>query len=93
MNSYEGMDVVVFGAPGEYVAAIMVGLAPAIEGDKAPGPEAAMRKLFLATCELLKTYIPKVGDHQRNIHGGGVFDEVSVSSGVDYWECYTNICE
>ena len=80
------MDVVVFGAPGEYIAAIMVGLVPAIEGDKAPVPEAAMRKLFLATCELLKTYIPKVGAHQRNIHGGGVFDEVSVEFCVGWWE-------
>lgn len=86
------MDVIVFGAPGEYVAAIMVGLVPAIEGDKALVPEAAMRKLFLATCELLKTYIPKVGDHQRNIHGGGVFDEVSESLCVDYWECCADVC-
>jgi hypothetical protein len=85
------MDVIVFGAPGEYVAAIMVGLVPAIEGDKALVPEAAMRKLFLATCELLKTYIPKVGDHQRNIHGGGVFDEVSESLCVDYWECCADV--
>ena len=84
------MEVVVFGTTGEYIAAIMVGLIPAIEGEKALVPEAAMRKLFLATCELLKTYIPKVGDHQRNIHGGGVFDEVSVPCHADYWELGTD---
>jgi hypothetical protein len=79
------MDVVVFGtpekytvgSPEKYTAAIMLGLKPAIEGDTAPSPEGAMRKLFLATCELLKNYIPKVGAHQRNIHGGGVYDDVS----------------
>ena len=76
------LDVVVFGElrkkdEGHYTAAIMVGLTPAVEGDPAPSPEGAMRKLLAATCELLKVYIPKVGTHQRNIHGGGVFDEVS----------------
>lgn len=70
------MDIVVFGPQGKYIAAIMVGLKPAIEGDQALNPEGAIRKLFLATCELLTVYIPKVGAHQRNIHGGGVFDEV-----------------
>lgn len=64
-------------AAEKYIAAIMLGLKPAIEGDTAMTPEGGMRKLFLATCELLKNYIPKVGAHQRNIHGGGVYDEVS----------------
>ena len=57
----------------------MAGLTPAIGGAQAPTPEAAMRKLFVATAELLNTYIPKVGAHQRNIHGGGVFDEDLIS--------------
>ena len=60
----------------------MSGLTPAIEGDKATSPEGAMRKLFLATSELLKAYIPKVGSHQRNIHGGGVFDEEMISAEI-----------
>ena len=81
-NGYSDLDVVVFGEQlykqdSKFTAAVMVGLTPAIEGDPAPTPEAAMRKLFTSTCELLKMYIPKVGAHQRNIHGGGVFDEVS----------------
>ena len=79
---YGDLDVVVFGTPSEYTAALMVGLTPDIEGDKANSPEGAMRKLFTATCELLKTYIPKVGTHQRNIHGGGVFDEDLISGEV-----------
>lgn len=74
LHYFSDLDVVVFGR-GEYTAALMVGLIPAIEGDKAPSPEAAIRKLFVATAELLNQYIPKVGAHQRNIHGGGVFDE------------------
>ena len=53
----------------------MVGLTPAIEGDAAPTPESAMRKLLNSTAEMLAMFIPKVGAHQRNIHGGGVFDE------------------
>ena len=60
----------------------MVGLIPAIEGDKAPSPEAAIRKLLVATSELLNQYIPKVGAHQRNIHGGGVFDEDLISAEI-----------
>ncbi|KAI5357995.1 hypothetical protein Slin15195_G063250 [Septoria linicola] len=69
------MDIVIFGSDSSYTAAVMQGLKPAIEGDSAPTPEVAMRKLLTATCELLKMYMPKVGDHKRNIHGGGVFDE------------------
>ena len=76
---YGDLDVVVFGHTNVYTAALMVGLTPAIEGATAPSPEAAMRKLFIATAELLNTYIPKVGAHQRNIHGGGVFDEDMIS--------------
>lgn len=53
----------------------MLGLKPAIEGTEEKTPEIAMNKLFLATCELLKLYLPKVLPHQRNIHGGGVFDD------------------
>ena len=80
-NSYYGdLDVVVFGHSDKYTAALMAGLTPAIEGGQAPSPEAAMRKLFTATAELLNVYIPKVGTHQRNIHGGGVFDEDLIST-------------
>ena len=74
---YGDLDVVVFGTSNNYMAALMVGLTPAIEGDPASSPDGALRKLLQSTCELLNTYIPKVGAHQRNIHGGGVFDEVS----------------
>jgi hypothetical protein len=38
-----------------------VGLTPAIEGESANLADGALRKLFFATCELLKMYIPKVG--------------------------------
>jgi hypothetical protein len=58
----------------------MVGLTPVIEGGAGTSPEVALRKLLMATCELLNTYMPKVGSHQRNIHGGGVFDEDAISS-------------
>ena len=88
-NYYGNMDVVVYGtapvgpfpAP-DYVAVLMVGLTPAIEGSKASSPEAALRKLLQATAELLKEYIPKVGAHQRAIHGGGVFDEDMISAEI-----------
>ena len=82
-NHYCDLDIVIFGTAGsspEFTAAVMVGLTPAIEGDKGVTPEGALRKLLVSTCELLKTYIPKVGAHQRNIHGGGVYDEVSFRS-------------
>jgi len=69
------IDVVVFGEGSTYIAAVMIGSIPAIEGADGSNPAAAMSKLLTATCELLKTYIPKVGAHQRNIHGGGVFDD------------------
>ncbi|KAF2207781.1 hypothetical protein CERZMDRAFT_102046 [Cercospora zeae-maydis SCOH1-5] len=73
------LDIVIFGS-NEYTAAVMKGLTPAIEGDPAPTPELALRKLLVATCELLQMFMPKVGSHQRNIHGGGVFDESLISS-------------
>ncbi|KAK5118646.1 hypothetical protein LTR85_008111 [Meristemomyces frigidus] len=69
------LDVVVFGHSTQFTAAVMVGLTPAIEGTEEKTPELAMNKLFLATCELLKLYLPKALPHQRNIHGGGVFDD------------------
>lgn len=53
----------------------MVGLTPAIEGSNAPTPESALRKLLSATAEMLCQFIPKLGAHQRVIHGGGMFDE------------------
>ncbi|CAK3802942.1 Hypothetical predicted protein [Lecanosticta acicola] len=53
----------------------MVGVTPAIEAGQAATPEGALRKLLLATAELLNQYMPKLGSHQRVIHGGGVFDE------------------
>lgn len=81
-NYYGDLDVVVFGHTDKYTAALMAGLTPAIEGAQAPTPEGAMRKLFIATAELLNTYIPKVGAHQRNIHGGGVFDEDMISAEI-----------
>lgn len=45
------------------------------QGPPANSPEGAIRKLLTTTCELLNTFMPKVGSHQRNINGGGVFDE------------------
>ena len=79
-NYYGELDVVVFGHTSNYTAAVMVGLTPAIEGEKANSPEGAMRKLLIATAELLNEFIPKLGSHQRNIHGGGVFDEDMISA-------------
>lgn len=67
------LDIVVFGRGSEFVAAVMDGLTPAIEGEAGPTPEVAMRKCLMTTCELLKEYIPKVGEHHRNVPGGGVF--------------------
>lgn len=61
---------------------LVVGLTPAIEGDSAAAPESAMRKLLTSTAEMLACYIPKVGAHQRNIHGGGVFDEDLISGEI-----------
>ena len=81
-NYYGEIDVVVFGNSNNYTAAVMLALTPAIEGEKAATMEGAMRKLLVATAELLNTYIPKVGDHQRNIHGGGVFDEDLISAEI-----------
>lgn len=65
----------VFGAEKEFKAALMVGLTPAIEGGAALAPEAAIRKLLTATAEMLSEFIPKLGAHQRALHGGGLFDE------------------
>jgi len=76
---YGDLDVVVFGQTGRYVAALMAGLIPAIEAEPAPSVEAAMRKLMSSTAEMLHTFIPKIGSHQRNIHGGGVFNESLLS--------------
>jgi hypothetical protein len=67
------LDVVVFGRGSEFIAAVMEGLMPAIEGEAGVNPEVAMRKLFLTTCELLKEYLPKVGEHHRNVPEGGVY--------------------
>ena len=75
----EEIEVVVFGTHPNFTGAIMVGLTPAIEGDASSSPEGALRRLLLATAELLAAFMPKVGSHQRNIHGGGVFDEDMVS--------------
>ncbi|KAK3072261.1 hypothetical protein LTR53_002876 [Teratosphaeriaceae sp. CCFEE 6253] len=69
------LDVVIFGMTGAFTAAVMLGLTPAIESQECGTIDMAMHKLLLATCELLNTYIPKLEGHQRNIHGGGVFDE------------------
>ena len=83
----DDLDVVIFGEQtkqneGTYTAALMAGLTPAVEGGTGRSPEGAMRRLLLATCELLKMYMPKVGAHQRNVHGGGVFNEVSFRLGI-----------
>ncbi|EMF15968.1 uncharacterized protein SEPMUDRAFT_124114 [Sphaerulina musiva SO2202] len=67
------LDIVVFGRGSEFVAAVMDGPTPAIEGEAGATPEVAMRKCLMTTCELLKEYLPKVGEHHRNVPGGGVF--------------------
>ncbi|KAK1064858.1 hypothetical protein LTR12_012263 [Friedmanniomyces endolithicus] len=69
------LNVVVFGQTGSFTAAVMLGLTPAIQGPEGNTPDMAMHKLLTATCELLNTFIPKLAGHQRNIHGGGVFDD------------------
>lgn len=76
------IDVVVFGQSPEYTGAVMLGLKPALEGGQAKTPQAALEKLLVASAEMLKLYIPKLGAHQRNIHGGGVFDEDLVSEEI-----------
>lgn len=54
----------------------MVGLTPAIESGTANTPEGAVRRLLLATADMLGQFIPKLGAHQRAIHGNnGSFDE------------------
>ncbi|KAF2478841.1 hypothetical protein BDY17DRAFT_314083 [Neohortaea acidophila] len=73
------LEMVVVGHAGQYRALIMLGATPAIESEPCPTPESAVRKLFLATAELLTNYIPAMGGHQRNIHGGGVYDEDLIS--------------
>ncbi|KAK5137019.1 hypothetical protein LTR08_001028 [Meristemomyces frigidus] len=50
-----------------------------LEGPEALCPAAAINKLFLATCELLHTYLPKALPSQHKIHGGGSFDEALIS--------------
>ncbi|KAK5737897.1 hypothetical protein LTR17_006335 [Elasticomyces elasticus] len=69
------LDVIVYGQTGSFTAAVMLGLTPAIQGPEANTPDSAMHKLLTATCELLNTFIPKLSGHERNIHGGGVFDD------------------
>ncbi|KAK6414581.1 hypothetical protein LTR95_017706 [Oleoguttula sp. CCFEE 5521] len=66
--------VVVFGQD-KYIAAVMVGLTPAIESIECATPELAMWKLFTTVCEVLALHIPKLGVHQRAVHGGGCFDD------------------
>lgn len=73
------LEMVVVGHIGQYRAMVMLGTTPAIESEPGPTPESAVRKLFLATAELLTNYIPAMGGHQRNIHGGGVYDEDLIS--------------
>ncbi|EME47088.1 hypothetical protein DOTSEDRAFT_20897 [Dothistroma septosporum NZE10] len=68
------LDIVIFGDGSSYTAALMVGITPVIEGGTSTTPEAAMRKLLLATSELLNDVMPKLGAHQRTIHGGGGVD-------------------
>ena len=63
----------------------MVGLTPAIEGATTSTPEGALRKLLAATSEMLRLFIPKLGAHQRAIHGGGVFDEELVVGEIKGW--------
>ena len=86
-NGYHGdLDVVVFGvtgSSGKHKAAVMVGLIPAIEGSEGTTAEGALKQLMTATSELLGSYIPKLGAHQRTIHGGGVFDEDMISAEID----------
>lgn len=67
-------NIVVFGTAGTFTAAVMMGPAPAIEGGAGVTPEVALRKLLLTTAEVLDMYMPKVGAHSRNVHGGGIFD-------------------
>ncbi|KAK4505906.1 hypothetical protein PRZ48_003871 [Zasmidium cellare] len=71
----DNLEVVVFGDGNEFKAAVVSGIQPVIEGATASAPEGAVRKLLMSTCELLNTIMPKLGSHQRNIHGGGVVDE------------------
>nr|OQO24942.1 hypothetical protein B0A51_09079 [Rachicladosporium sp. CCFEE 5018] len=74
MTSPGETAVVVFGQD-KYIAAVMVGLTPAIESIECATPELAMRKLFTTVCEVLALHIPKLGIHQRAVHGGGCFDD------------------
>jgi hypothetical protein len=73
------LDVVIFGHSGAYTGAVMLGTTPAIEGIQGATPYAALNKLLLTTCEMLNSYIPKLGAHQRNVHAGGIFDEDLIS--------------
>lgn len=78
----ESIEVVVFSKNSGFVGAVMLGLKPAIEGDEGTTVEVALRKLMTATAEILSMYIPKVGSHQRNIHGGGIFDEDMITAEI-----------
>lgn len=79
---HDKIHIIIFGEGKAFTAAVMAGLTPAIEGEEASTPEAAMRKLMLTTCEMLKGYVPKVGAHQRVVHGGGVFDEDLITAEI-----------
>ncbi|KAF2162041.1 hypothetical protein M409DRAFT_27421 [Zasmidium cellare ATCC 36951] len=74
-TSPANLEVVVYGDGSEFKAAVVCGIYPVIEGATGISPEGAMRKLLLSSSELLNTIMPKLGSHQRNIHGGGVVDE------------------
>lgn len=78
----EPIDVVIYGDGNKFHGAVMLGLTPAISGGDGTTPEMALRKLFLAVTETLKLFIPKVGIHQRNIHGGGVFDDDLITKDI-----------
>lgn len=81
-NAIDPQDIVIFGSDKDYVAAVMVGLTPAIESASANTPEGAMRRLLVATAEMLSQFIPKLGAHQRAIHGGGLFDEDLIAGDI-----------
>ncbi|QIX01751.1 hypothetical protein AMS68_007268 [Peltaster fructicola] len=74
------LHVVVSGESTRVRAMVMLGVQPAIEGGEATSPESALRKLLVAVAEIMSLYIPKIGDHMRNIHGGGIFDVDLIAS-------------
>jgi len=56
----------------------MIGPKPAIQGNEAPNPDAALQNLFLTTCGVLKIYVSKAGGHQRLVPDGGVYDKACI---------------